>query len=133
VEVVVEDDPAQMTTKKKLIVSGLAFGALALVATFGIFLYRPATVTGVDGHQLGTSIAREIGRHAGDGSCDHASSDRWRCSIVIEPDPGSGGGDVAYLAKSNRWGCWQAWRVRQEPRRRSLHACIDLLDVLFPK
>ncbi|MET0558668.1 MAG: hypothetical protein ABW065_08365 [Solirubrobacterales bacterium] len=117
-----------MSTGRKLVLVGFALVAIAFLAVTALFLYRPALVIGVHGDHLGESISSELGSHSPGGRCHKAASGRWRCAIFIEPDPGSGGGEVAYWAKSDDSGCWQARRPTA-PRRVNLAGCIGIFDL----
>lgn len=114
---------------RKLFLVGFAVAALAFLAVTALFLYRPALVIGVHGKHLGESISNDLGRHSPHGRCHEVASDRWRCSIFVEPDPGSGGGDVAYRAESDGSGCWHARPYANARRRVELTGCISVLDL----
>jgi hypothetical protein len=114
---------------RKLILVGFAALALAFLALTALFLYRPALVIGVHGEPLGESISSELGSHSPSGTCDQAANGRWDCAIVIEPDPGSGGGDVVYRAESDDSGCWHARSPSAMRVRKNLSGCIGVFDL----
>lgn len=118
-----------MSTGRKLFLVGFAALALAFLALTGLFLYRPARVIGVHGDSLGESISSELGRYSPSGTCDEAPNGRWECAIVIEPDPGSGGGDVVYRAESDDSGCWHARSPTFKGQRKNLSGCIGVVDL----
>jgi hypothetical protein len=115
---------------QKLFLVGFAAAALAFLALIALFLYRPAMVIGVHGDDLGESISSELGRHSPSGVCDEAPSGHWNCAIVIEPDPGSGGGDVVYRAESDGSGCWHARSPDAVRVRSNLSGCIGIFDLI---
>ena len=119
-----------MSTGRKLFLAGFAALALAFLAFTALFLYRPAKVVGVDGDSLGESISSELGRYSPSGACDKAGGGRWKCAIVIEPEPGSGGGPVTYRATSNDAGCWQARSPNAFGQRKSLSGVSDEADAV---
>jgi len=114
---------------RRLFLAGFAVLALAFLALTALFLYRPALVVGVHGESLGESISSELGRHSPSGTCDEAPNDRWTCAIVIEPDPGSGGGPVVYRAESDDSGCWHARSPDAMRVRKNLSGCIGVFDL----
>jgi hypothetical protein len=114
---------------RKLFLVGFTAAALALLVAIALFLYRPALVLGVHGDHLGESISSELGSHSPSGLCDEAANGRWDCAIVIEPDPGSGGGDVVYRAESDDSGCWHARSPAAMRQRNDLSGCIGVLDL----
>ena len=118
-----------MSTGRNHFLAGFAALALAFLAFTALFLYRPAKVVGVDGDSLGESISSELGRYSPSGACDKAGGGRWKCAIVIEPEPGSGGGPVTYRATSNDAGCWQARSPNAFGQRKSLSGCIGIFDL----
>lgn len=118
-----------MSSGRKLFLAGFAALALAFLALTALFLYRPAKVIGVDGDSLGESISSELGSYSPSGTCDEAGGGRWKCAIVIEPDPGSGGGDVVYRAESDDSGCWHARSPTAMRVRKNLSGCIGVFDL----
>jgi hypothetical protein len=114
---------------QKLFLVGFAATALAFLVFIALFLHRPALVIGVHGDDLGESISSELGSHSPSGVCDEAANGRWNCAIVIEPDPGSGGGEVAYGAESDDSGCWHARSSTAKGQRNDLSGCIGLFDL----
>jgi hypothetical protein len=115
---------------QKLFLAGFAATALAFLVLIALFLYRPAMVIGVHGDALGESISSELGRHSPSGTCEEAPNGRWQCAILVEPDPGSGGGDVVYRAESDDSGCWHARSPDAVRVRSNLSGCIGVLDLL---
>jgi hypothetical protein len=120
-----------MTSTRKLILVGLSCAVFGLLVVLRLFCHRPAMVIGVQGDLLGESISNALGRHSPSGECHQAADDRWSCSIIIEPDPGSGGGPVSYKAEVDGEGCWHARQVDAPPQRADLTGCINVLDVLL--
>lgn len=118
-----------MSTGRKLFLVAFAALALAFLALTALFLYRPALVIGANGESLGESISSELGSYSPSGVCDEAANGGWDCVIVIEPDPGSGGGDVAYGAESDDSGCWHARSPTAMRVRKNLSGCIGLFDL----
>jgi hypothetical protein len=114
---------------RKLFLVSFAGAALALLVVTGLFFYRPALVIGVHGNHLGESISNDLGRHSSHGLCHEVVNGRWDCSIFVEPDPGSGGGEVAYRAESEDSGCWHARTYAPARRRADLTGCISVLDL----
>lgn len=123
-----------MSKKQKYFLLAAASFSVLVLAAIAMFLYRPARLLGIDGNRLGTSISRAIGRHAQESDCVHGVGEPWRCSILIEPDIGSGGSHVDYVADSDEWGCWHA-HPQVQPRRKAIRltGCIDVFDVLLPE
>lgn len=115
---------------QKLFLAGFAATALAFLVLIALFLYRPAMVIGVHGDDLGESISSELGRYSPSGACDQAANGHWDCAIVIEPDPGSGGGDVVYRADSDDSGCWHARSPDAVRVRNNLSGCIGIFDLI---
>jgi hypothetical protein len=118
-----------MSVGQKLFLTGFAAVALVFLVFFALFLYRPASVIGVHGDHLGESISSELGSHSPSGVCDEAANGRWDCAIVIEPDPGSGGGPVTYRAESDDSGCWHAHSPTAMRQRNNLGGCIGVFDL----
>jgi len=122
-----------MSARKKAIILVLAAVAIAVVGVGALFAYRPALVIGVRGDLLGSSIRGVLGReHFPAGSCSEVADGRWECSLRFEPDPGSGGGSVRYMATTDSLGCWKA----KTSFRESLVAarpsgCIEVPDLFY--
>jgi hypothetical protein len=122
-----------MSSRQRYAIAVVGTSTLLIVVGFLVFLWRPALLTGITGPNLGTSIASEI-LGKGSGHCVELGGNRWRCRIVYETDPGSGGSALAhYVAKSSRSGCWQAGRRQVRafsgPAPRHLSGCIDIFDL----
>lgn len=122
-----------MAARKKAIILVLGVAAIAVVGVGALFAYRPALVIGVRGHLLGSSIRGVLGReHFSAGSCREVAEGHWECSMLFEPDPGSGGGPVRYMATTDSLGCWKA----KTSFRGSLVAarpsgCIEVPDLFY--
>jgi hypothetical protein len=88
---------------------------------------NPDRVLGVDGEQLGSSLARETPEPGG-GECSREEGRRWECGVEV--DAGSG---VArrYRLTTDGEGCWDA--VRASGSGKKLSGCVDLWDYAWPQ
>jgi hypothetical protein len=97
----------------------------ALVAGGWYVATSPERFLGVDGEQLGSSLARETPEPGG-GTCSRAEGRRWNCGV--ETDPGSGVARL-YRLTTDGGGCWEAVPRKGE----TLSGCVNLWDYAWPQ
>jgi hypothetical protein len=90
---------------------------LAILAAFAL---RPATILGVDGPALNSSVSGFMG------DCSQLSHNRWLCKGV------SGSEAATYTVETKSFGCWDAWRGDRPITHRdpSDSGCISIFDLL---
>jgi len=87
---------------------------------------NPERFLGVDGEQLGSSLAGETPEPGG-GTCSREEGRRWSCRV--ETDPGSGRGR-RYQLTTDGEGCWNARPRKASGEKHS--GCVDLWDYATP-
>lgn len=87
---------------------------------------NPDRILGVDGEQLGSSLAREAPGRGG-GICEREEGRRWSCEV--ETQPGSGPLHRYRLTTTDD-GCWDASRMGASGDEAS--GCVDLWDYAWP-
>jgi hypothetical protein len=98
-----------------LVIAGVAYVAM-----------NPERLLGVDGEELGSSLAREASAR-GEGICEEERGSRWSCSVYT--NPGSDG-ERRYRLTSDDDGCWDASRANGTGRR--ISGCVDIWDYAMP-
>jgi hypothetical protein len=96
-----------------------------LVAAVVYVALNPERLLGVDGEQLGSSLARET-PEPGDGICSRERARRWKCGVEV--DAGSGVART-YRLTTDGGACWKA--VSRKGKK--LSGCVDLWDYTWPK
>jgi hypothetical protein len=99
-----------------LVVAGVAYVAM-----------NPERVLGVDGEELGSSLARETPEPGG-GICSREEGRRWECGVEVD---GGGGVARAYELTTDGDGCWEAVRANRSGKK--LSGCVDLWDYAWPE
>jgi hypothetical protein len=99
----------------------VGLGLLLVLAGLALFAYRPATLIGVSGESLATSLG-----DVGTGSCFEVADSQWEC--VIEDDPSSGSRRTLYV-ETGSFGCWDAWS-NPVHKRGDFSGCVTFLDLL---
>jgi hypothetical protein len=99
--------------------------ALLFVVLVGLFAYRPATVLGISGDALASSLGGwDVGERFGS-RCDDLPSNKWHCKIA------GGSSAEGFVVRTRAFGCWDAWRghppVGGRPPNRS--GCISGFDL----
>ncbi len=105
------------------------FVAVPIVLVVGAVVYvamNPERLLGVDGEQLGSSLARETPEPGG-GTCSRDEGRRWTCRV--ETDPGSGSGR-RYELTTDGDGCWKARPPKGSGRSHS--GCVNIWDYAWP-
>jgi hypothetical protein len=102
---------------------GLLVGVLALI---GVALFRPATLFGVDGKALASSVGGNVAHSTA--TCVGAGSGAWRCEVT-----GGNALGAEYTVRTHRFGCWSGTLIdpgiRRDPPERSVSGCIGLTDL----
>ena len=100
----------------------IGLGLLVLLMALALFAYRPATLVGVSGEVLATSLG-----NLGSGTCSEVADSQWDCVIVT--DLSSGRSSHKLYVETRAWGCWDAW---SNPKRTSgeFSGCITFFDML---
>ncbi len=100
-----------------------------------LFLFYPERIFGLEGGQLGSSLAREVKRSEG-GNCRLDPKGGWRCSIDV-----GGASEVSsrvFLLTDDGGACWEATEARpgkgkpqndEEP----ITGCVGVLDFVAPQ
>jgi hypothetical protein len=96
-----------------------------LAAGVGYAAMNPERFLGVDGEQLGSSLARETPEPGG-GACARERGRRWDCRVEV--DAGSGMARRFRLT-TDGGGCWNA----VPGQGKKLSGCVDLWDYAWPK
>ena len=88
---------------------------------------NPDRILGVDGEQLGSSLARQTPEPGG-GECVRDEGRRWDCGVEV--DAGRG---VARTFRMTTDGdaCWDA--VRSNRAGEGLSGCVDIWDYAWPE
>jgi hypothetical protein len=102
--------------------------ALLAVAVWWVAT-NPDRILGVDGEQLGSSLAREAPGRGG-GICEREEGRRWSCRVETEPESGSGSG-LRYQLTTDGDGCWKAQAGKGSGDKVS--GCVDLWDYAWPQ
>ena len=103
---------------RRIAAVGLVVTLLFLLAIAG-FLYRPATVLGVDDDAL----ARSLGGESDYSKCAEISDGRWKCELSQGSDRG------VVTVQTKRFGCWKV--IERGPASGLVPAksgCIDAFD-----
>ena len=104
-------------------------GLLAVVALVALLAYRPATVLGVDGDSLASSIGDGLDLSLSKGACKEADGE-WRCDLRAQDSSGGGG---VFVVSTRAFGCWDAVppsRVGTQAGP-TLSACINVFHLFF--
>jgi hypothetical protein len=121
-----------MGRHEQTVIVVIATVALLFLATLAVLVFRPALILGIDGATLAHSVDSRLPSIGDPGHCERGENGNWSCHVLFEPDPGSGGGYVAYQVVADGFGCWRA--VRPPSARSSdglpakTHGCIYLWD-----
>ena len=98
-----------------------------LIAAVVYVALNPERLLGVDGEQLGSSLARQTPEPGG-GECARDEGRRWDCGVEV--DAGSGVART-YRMTTDGDACWDAVRSNRSGGR--LSGCVDIWDYAWPK
>jgi hypothetical protein len=104
----------------------IAAAFLAVVVILALLAYRPATVLGIEGEALASSVSG-VG-YGKEGDCREVGEDLWRCEVLDDVSSGR----HLYSVQTRGLGCWEAWTgdLDQARDRQTFSGCISLVDVL---
>jgi hypothetical protein len=113
----------------------LALGICLVIGAVAFTVFKPATILGVSGTALATSLEREMDKsHGSDPGvlvhpCSANDAGAWLCGV--ETDPGSGLSLVQVLHETTD-GCWRSHRAVSPPKRPDgfHNGCVRFLDYL---
>jgi hypothetical protein len=119
--------PDQPAYQARRVVIALAV-TVAVFLALGLFAARPATVLGVDGRSLQSSVGNDFLFDLPDG-CGR-DGDVWSCSRWESQFSGT----VSYRVAVDDFGCWKAVRTGyggEGSSPKTISGCVTLYDFIF--